>query len=710
MITVLLLTDSARPLFERMRVYFEPYLEAGILVDCAWNQSRNARTMKEALPELPGLIKGHRSWRAIVVDHPGESSVSGPAPSRDPENPFDFLDNASYSLDLRDSEHALIRVAHALLGFPQMAAKQFREKLRYEHATTGEIHDDDPAALIADYFQAHPDSPYVEYDLASQSSEGLRELAQSTIGATHKHLQSHFVEEPYPEHEQKKHAELVQRYRMREVRPSEVIFISTRPRLETDEKEELRRAWNSSDERAPSRFIERNDYPSRTRFVTYELLEEENSGYEQDLLRFCLSILTIAKNELPPGGFQAERVYRMGVDFEVQGLGHMLNTHISQLAMMRDRIDRVLDAPPRAIKSDAINTMAPVETSVTFEDLGGEELEASAEGYGLAADYPRDEHRRWTSEVARISSAGTRFMRKPKRLAARAVHSARLAATAPTDEAVVLDDLERADLQDNLTRRIRNVVVPTTGNLLDQERIQAAVEEGDHQVRDFISQRMPTSTILIGVTIALAVWFAALLPYILQAGRLGDGAVPHSVIVILAVLGVVGIAVVLTLLVSRWLLLRRIQSFNQRVGAEINQVHTGASRIGEFLSDYATYRQGAELLRNAHRTEDLRTSKIRRLRALRARIVKHIEEEKQIVRALGVKVEVTRTFEGLSDFSLDDPDVERRLFRFPVEARRIPFNDSGEFVRAPYDFVSKLTLEKLSIFERVQVGTETQAS
>jgi hypothetical protein len=698
--TVILLSESARAIFEPVRVYFEPFVESGAIAFCDWDPSPHARSMRQAVPDLPEIIKGKSSWRAVVVDHPRGEASTALSELRDLENPFDFRDNTLQSLNLEDSQHALIRLSHILLGYPQMSAKHFTPYLQYEHAETGDLVEGDARQLLIDFLT--PKGLAVELagpNSIERSNDEWFSLATMTIGQTHNKVRRLFREVAYEPDEQARHRELTERYRMKEVRPSEVIFIATRARFEDDEKLALQRAWNSDVEQNSSRFVERNDYPPMSRFATYELLEPENSGYDQDLLRFWLSLLTISQNQLPPGGFQSDRLYRMSVEFGTSGLAEMLNAHISQLAMVRDHLDRLLSAPQKMPELVVEDLLTPVETLVSFDDLGGSDLQVSSGGYGLASDSPRDEHRRFGDEVAGASSAAAVFMRKPRRAVARSVHSARELARVDTSQSLTLDDFEREELEDELAKRLRSLVVPATPELIDTQRMQRAIDRGDRRVSSFISQRMKRKTIIAASSVSLGIWFVTFIPYFIQSWQRGAEAMLDGVLLVSIVLLIIGAGIYVTLLAQRFRLRLRIAGFNAEVQAEVSAVHAGAERFAQYLSEFVTYRRGAERLRSASRAQDFQAARLRRIRALRETVVGKIAGEKDIVLGLGAQLVVHRTSSGLVNFDADDEASAQTLFRFPTGENSIPFNESGENINAPYDFITQLTLRRITLFE-----------
>lgn len=697
MFTVILLSDAAKSIFEPARVYFEPFIEAGQIALCDWDQSHKAKHLRDAVPGLPELIKGKPAWRAVVIDHP--RNEVGARGERDAENPFDFVVNTDPGLSLQDSPFALIRIAHMLLGYPQISAKYFEPYLQYQHSESGKLISGHPRDLLIDFVRRHN----VHIDLqgveASPDDHEWFSLAATTIGQSHHHVRRLYREVPYGPADQQLHAELVERYDMREIRPSEVVFLSTRAPIIYDERAELRRAWRTDAEHVPTRFVERNDYPPMSRFAVFDLVEPENSAYEHDQLKFWLSALATATNQLPPGGFQADRLYRIDVELAKEGLGEMLNEHLSRLASVRDRLDRIMRSPLQVPDQSGQDIMREVETPVLFEDLGGDELAVRTTGYGLASDQPRDEYARWVSDVNTVSATAALFMRKPKRAVARSVGYAReLAKVMPGDEAP-LNEFAQEDMRDELAKGLSGLVVPTTADILDQRRMRGVIRDGDMRVRKFIEQRMRAMTIGIALGLTAGVWLIALIPYLLQAWRVGTPSLIQGLGVLLLILVLVGATAAGTLIVMKLRLQSRLRAFNEDLTTEVYTVKSGADEFARFLSEFVKFRRGAERLRSSTRQQEAQASHRRRLRALRERVGEKILEEKEIVRGIGIQLEMHQVPDSAYYFDPSADNIEMQLFGFPPGETVMPFNDSGEYVDAPYEFMTKLTLERLPVYE-----------
>lgn len=724
MFTVIILSDAARTIFERNRVYFEPFRDAGLIAFCEWNQHPGATSLLDALPELPEIIRGKHEWRAIVVDHPrATGDVVGnlddgarrerlASDARSKENPYDFLDNRNTELNLEDSKHPLVRVAHILLGYPHLTSKGFVPLIGYDDPDEDirlSVSQDD---LVNTWLARHPHlrSQWIEskglpentaLDEAARNHFFTRAVAE--LQSTHDNVRREFTSISYTEQEREIHRELTERYRMKEVRPSEVIFYSSRARVEEDESAELHRAWHVDTEQNASRFVERNDYPPMSRFAVYDLLEQENSGYEQDELRFWLGVLCLAVNQLPSSGFQADRLYSTAVRVSEERLIEMLNDHVSQLAMVRDHIERLLTTARKTTTLEIRDLLDSDEMHVRFEEMGGDELVLPTTGYGFTTDHPRPERIRWADDTQKLEREAGTFLRKPLRALRRTVSEARVQARRVPEVPDELTELERDELEGELLKREGELIAPASARVLEPGTLHAIIARNRREVHQHIGERMPRSTVLVAGGIALAIWMLAFLPYLVQAFHKSSAALVGGVRVTVVIAGILVVAILATLWFLRQLLLRNIGDFNSDLHSYVQSVKGTADTYGRYLSHFVSYMRGRRVLLDSNRALFLERTRLRRLRGLNDHVKKQIEIEKAVVRSLGGNVMVQRRDFDMASIDLDSP-ATRHIFRFRRGDSLVPFNDSGALIESPYEFVTGFALGRVVLFERDDDG------
>ena len=685
MFTVILLRGRAKGAFAQAKTLFEPFEEEGLLTFVDWNESPHARTIDDALPGIRPVIKGKREWRVVVVDNPDENDLE----KAQPDNPFDYVDSEAdeaIRLSLKESEHPLVRLAHMLLGYPPIGAKDFEAVYSYK----------DPDDLMADR---------VERRAADLAEDGepvpLPSEVRTMLSGVHD-LKIHYREMEYTAEERTRHNELAKRYEFRGNRPTEVIFISTRRPPEDDPHAQLRAAWSADLGRVTSQFVARNDYPSGTRFALYDLVDEQHSDYEQSIMRFWLSVLNMSVNDLPPSSFQSDRVYRIDTEVDTTALVATMNVHLSRLAAIRDRIDAIFRGPGRRPSTELSSLLAAEEVPVEFDQLGGDSITAPTNHYSLATDTPYSESSRWWGDYRRVVERTETLLRKPRRVLAAAVYDARLKAQFLPSSEIELTRYEREDLEDDLSRQIGALAAPATAHLLDRPVVRRMIERHHRSILKTITKRLHSNTIFVAGGIAAGAWILGLVPYLIAAGTAGVApALGDAALVAVAGLAILLAGAVLVLLWQRRRLLAAIGDLNHELKAIRGQVHGGAAVFGAYLTAVASYMRARSLLIGSAVREDRERTRRLELDQLKLRINRAMVFERGLIQSLGA-TPVVRNIEGdLHGFDLGNGRRTRRLLQLPSPTGLlVPLNTSGEQITAPYDFVSRLIVERVPLFER----------
>lgn len=691
MFTVIVLSDRARARYERWRVLFEPFEEAGTLAVCDWQRAVSEDNLARVVPGLTDAVVGKREWRAVVVD----TVVDDPsgAEATDPANPFDYLDNMGVDpvsgrpkeqLNLARSPHAVIRLAHMLLGYPDMGAKAFLPDPSYRDPVTGQrVHESEVRARAE--------------AMGEDVGQVVAQFRAELVGKWD--VQVHYREEQYTEEERDTHRRLADTYRPLLTRPNEVTFIATRNPVEGNPVALLRRAWGEFTDQGPSRFVERNDYPASCRFAVYDLPPANDVRFELDELRFWLSVLSIAANDLPASALQAERLYRVGVELDDQSLGRMLTEHLSRLAAARDDIDAEIRKPREGTEISMAELLRPSTVPVPFDQIGGEELRVPVGGYSWATDVPRSEAVRWNDAAVELRSKADAFVRRPRRVLSRTVQDTRKQTRAYLDGDVALDEIARDELLEELARRSHRLAQPATVDILNRARLKRIVDGGDAGIRRAISRRMTRNTIVFASAVVLLSWLAGFTPYLLQAGFIDWVTFADSVGVTLIGMLLLVLAGVVTLTVMRRRLVGRMRDLNRELRTFTTGVNAGAGEFGTYLSDVLTYMRGQAVLIATDRRAAAHEADRARWAAVRDRIQGAMDVEKAIVRGLDFPMAIERGAQHDLEITAGHVSHLEQLFHLPRGRARAMLNTSGETIEAPYAFVTRLTLLHLQVSE-----------
>lgn len=690
MFTVILLSRASQERFRQWEELFDPFLDSGELAICEWNDQRHIVDLDEAIPDLADKIKGKKEWRLLAIGT-GTEGLQGFI--ADPENPFDYVEswatdaeNQSEVLDLslRDSPIPLARLSHMLLGYPEVGPSAFEPDVTYwdKEANRRASESEFVASLMAD---------------GADEATARKWFAERL--ATLYDVQIHYRQSPLSDEKERKYRELIRRYSARQSAPSEVVFLALREPRSNRPTDDLRSAWQQGEKTVPTQFVARNDYHPACRFVVFDLQSEDRSGFHLAEMRFWLSALSIAINELPSSAFQSDRLYRIDVGLDRVSFGRILNQHMGLLTSARERLEREVNKPRSKVRLevDAILDRKPVP--VSFDSLDGSELGVPTTGYGLATDRPTNEMNRFHQSFSDLSAAAQDFKRKPRRVLANAVESAR-----EYDSVVELPEepmtrIERDELEEELSQRIRRVTEATTRDILDKERLTQLMEQHRKDIQHTIHERMTRWTILSSSALVGVIWLVVFIPFVFAALQSDALALTESILVVLAVAGALGGVAVGTLILMRRVLLHRLNLLNKAMKSYVEEVKNKASEFGEFLTDVRTYMYGRAFLdadaQRSHIERHRRQEFQRDLQRLR----EVIEREKSLVRSVGESVEIRRVTSFLLDVSNWNAQEMRALMELPTSTTQCPFNRSGDTVRAAYEFIDQVQLSRLHLVE-----------
>jgi hypothetical protein len=575
-----------------------------------------------------------------------------------------------------------------LLGLPELGPKAFVPDPSYEDPRSRS------RVYLSDFQAQHPELPEDE----------VLDLFNSHFLLGNDRQTRYRVLQPSPD-EEEAHAALSRTYDLDQIPPIEVLLVSARITSRSAPSDLLELAWSSTDDRVASRFVERNNYPASSRFLVFDLKPPGHTEYDLNELLFAVSVLTLAVNDLPPSGLQSERLYEIELDIDKPALASLLNDHLGQLVRVREYIQtRLKDQRPRS--GVVLREILPrVNVTVDFERLKGEGLAAPLTGYSLAADRPSDDGHRWQEAAGTLSSEAKRFMREPARALQQAVSEARAReATLASDEAR-LTDIDIAELEIELTSRSDGLVRKASGISVTTAQLDRLITDHSARISNAIHERMRWRSIAMASTVVLGAWLIALIPYLIAA--LFDGGVnlAESFLLAILVVGVVATAGVITLEVMRRRLIALVRNLNRDLRDFVARVGRGASEYSEFLSDLVTYASGRRrLLDEQVRVKQRGAEKVQLHRLLR-RIEDRIETEKSLVRSLDQPIQIEQGGHVVADVEQYGASRAGRVLLWPSGRTLCEFNRSGDTVKAPYAFVTRLAITDLALSEPAEAST-----
>lgn len=687
MFTVILLGERARQRLEEWRALFAPFEDAEQLAFCTWHEDPDVTSLEHSVPGLTDVITGRREWRVIAID----PDLSSPTRSTEPDNPFDYLvnrpvddtgDTARGTFPEDAASEPMVRLAWMLLGYPPLGPRGFVPRVSYWDGATRE------RVFPSDL---HFRDVVHEAEMSGLEQRIRRELAHRTDVRIQYEIQE------YGEEARERHRIMAQRYAVRQSRPAEVVFVSTREPEDTGGARELRMTWGEGDERRASLFVERNGYPASCRFTVYDHPPVGHSDRDFEEMKFWLGVLSIAVNDLPASSLQAEQVYRIDVDLDEGVLALRLNEHLGLLTSVQDHVDAALQRRERPTDPALAEVLTQRPVHVSFDMLDAEGLRLPTAGYSWASDVPSSESSRWSDSFTALTRETATYMRKPRRALAASVNETRARTHRFRASRDYLSPIRQEEIAEELAGRAGSLMEPATARILDRERLSSILTDGDAAVRRRLSERMDRQTVTLTLVFVLLAWTAALVPYLIQSGFLGTVTLAWGLTLLAALLLVVFAAGTLALIAFRRRLTRVIREVNAKLRTFTHGVNSGATAFGSFLSDLVTFMHGKSLLISSSRLEAERQVERATLVSRRRDLERLASREKDVLRSLGRRIEIDAGSQSTPD--VRDATTMERILWLPRGNGTAILNHSGQAISAPYDFIRRLMLVNLALRE-----------
>jgi hypothetical protein len=699
MFTVILLSDYFAARLERWREVFAPFESSGAIAFCHWQRSSRGRRLGQAAPDLIDLIKGKQEWRAVVVGNGLEGAAD--YLQADELNPFDFDMAEGDHEEVREAEQRedglpLIRLAHILLGYPELGIERFeasdsvilpsgigpgrmepgarrrvhREEFISEQLGLGKTADEARDAFELMQLLGH--DPQVHFRAVKPSGEKAAEQER-----------------------------LSRAYRVEHTPPDEVVMIARRRAPSTRALDQVGDLWRQDEGtqgRERSQFTRRNRYPTSCRFVVYDQKAEAHSGFDLDELRFWFAVLALALNNIPPSAFQPDRLYRVDVDLDNAEFGRLLNEHLGRLTSLRDHVTVRLKEPAPLAAGEKPKVLE-IEKSVGAEErLDVSALSVPLGGYGVLGG-KRGDGSRWQSSVTTLEGAADRFTRQPRRVLAEMSQDTRLQQSYSSQESVRLTSTQRAEIEEDLLDRTTPLVQPPSQEGTGRRMLESIVARHDAAIKRKLLERIRASTVGIVLGVVLGVWFAVLIPYLILSAQAGLSNVLEALLILVVILGLLTMVAWVLLLIFRHRFVKALRAVNSDLRAYADDVSRQLRAAREFLGSLLTYMSRRAVLTADDERLTRRVREERRLERLRRRLEERIDSEKGIVRSLGEQVHVLRGGASHHEFAQSSIAALEREFCWPRTTARCLFNSSGESIEAPYGFITRLHLVDVKVHE-----------
>lgn len=673
MYTVILLNRLSSELLKDHKFLFKPFIDRGIIRFCDWQE--NGTDVKTSVPDLYDCIRGRREWRAVVVNADAFTDYRDTYRPSD-DNPFDFSEVDTQENNPHESPIPTVRISHILGGYNITPTRQFVRGYEYYDEETGKKKRVKETDLTEDEI----------FDLSAKLGDDFKHIY---IGKT----ESEDVLE-----RQKKLSEM---YSFDDSRPKEIDFISAKHFTETDEFQQVSNSWKSHLETESSNFCERNMYPSNSRFMYFMVHWKDHSLYYRRLTEFWLAVLTISINTISASFLQAYRLYRLNIDIDNVKLQDEINENVCRLESIKNYMqEAALRASDTTIAVDD-EVVEEQDILVDIESGDSARLYVNTSNIGLSRNCPVDERDFWRNEYSEKMSNLWKFLRKPRRSVDVSASRLKDRAKAFYGESYELDRFQADDLEEKMNELRWKVVHSETTNTFNKKKIVAEAEQINKEINDEISNRMTKKNTLITGFAGIGVYFIGVIPYLIEAGKKNLSVFLSALFMSVLMLCGVSLGAIIVLLVLKKRFVKKLKKFNTMMRRIVSDVGNLKDRFERYFTDVCTYMKASSIKEGMKlKKENVISSRYnfrRHIGAARA----CIERDGEWAAAFNFDM-VIKSEERVSSFF--DPEIlpsENHVYYFPANnsADNIVLNNSGETMTGPYDFITKITIEKENIFD-----------
>lgn len=678
MFTVIIQSKRSSDLMKDFKFLFKPFVDKGSIAFCDWNEA--GTDVRSSVPDLYNVVKGKKEWRALILNTDSVYDYKGVfCPNK--KNPFDYSQADAEEMP-HESPIPLIRLTHIIGGYSSAPKKEFEKGFEYIDDETGEK---------------------VRVRESELTEEEIHQLALEHYDT----LTSVYIEKEEDPERVRLQEELSEKYAFSDIRPSEIVLIATKKKVEDNEKARIVESWKNHLEMTSSAFWEKNKYPNNCRFLYADITNTDNSLYQKELTEFWLTVLTLATNKIAASTLQAYRLYKVRVDVSAEELAKMLNLHLNKMMSVYAFVKEQLQLRPEYTFDEEEELVHRQTVPVMIEQREGRELYMDLGRIGLCRDCPEDENAYWTNQVREKKGNLDRFLKAPRRAIDKAAHRLKQKTESFTGEHYELDRFQLADLHELMDELEIKIMSSGVENVVDKKKINEEIVKIDKQVKKEVGFRLRKKIAIIGGLIMLAIVFGGYIHYLIQAAKISTSAVLAGLLLTLLVLAVSACGGLVALLLQRKRIVSVMKQFNDLMRSVANSVRTYAEKFELYFSDICTFMKARSILDGIHMRKENAMSQYSLLNAHKQALQTAIQRDGEWISSYGI----TRIDEMIptvtSFFNAEIIPKENGLYYFTVnyEEKDIPINSTGDLITAPYKFIEKLWVEREDIFDEEEANT-----
>ena len=663
MYTVLIQSQKTLNDFGNFRPLMADSMKNGVVVECRWEES--GRTLETALPDLFRLVQDKKEWRAVIIcTQPSDGDGPHPASKF---NPYDYLENAVEETpdtvqaapkmkvengEIVESRVPLIHLTHLLCGIPA-PTPEFEAKVVFgEHGDETERPDDRDQIKKVVY-------------VPTWSSEQEKT-------AYKKWMKEHYL--PF-------------------VPPKEIYMLYARDVDDAlDTYDAVQFSWNRHQEIQSSRFWERNFYPQNCRFMIFDMTHRGEMFHQQELFRFWTIVLLLSLNNVDPDILQANRLYKVGLDMDLDKMKESFENTAIKLNGTRYILEQAIERERRELRASGAEIPDyKLKIKVDFTSVSSTPR-LGLPSYGLLKSSDNRDQAEWRDYRSEAMTRIDRMLKSTERILDQAAGTMREESQYRKDDVRQLNEFQQIELEASLDE-VYHRLLQDQANLPPSEKdMKKDVEEAEEFVLDRMRRRVTGRQL----GYMLVVFIASVLLF-LGTGLFTPKADYASVLVM------IGSTVLMILLFVFVALFWYKKQFDETIGYFreslsdlVSRIIDNGSLFSEFFSDVASHIHGKSYMDEVREQEESFTNNFYFK-------VKHVKEIDGFISQLKQWNTALHLNANLSNVPLDDTvDAEsvdtinyERLSELDAGKKfRIPVGKSGSTIMSPYGFIRELHIER----------------
>lgn len=676
MFTVIIQSKRSSDLIKDYKFLFKPFVDDGSIAFCDWNES--GTDVQSSVPDLYNIVKGKKEWRALILNTDSIYDYKGVfSPKRN--NPFDYSD-----VDQNDIPHEspipLIRLTHIIGGYTATITKEFEKGFEYTDDESGEkyrvreadLSEDEIHRLSLEHYDSLT-SVYMEKEVDPELLRGYEAMNE--------------------------------KYSFADIRPAEIVLVSTKKKIENDEKSKIVESWKNHLEMTSSSFWERNKYPNNCRFLYTAITNTDNSLYQKEITEFWLSVLTLATNKIDASTLQAYRLYKMHIDVSTDELSKSVNLHMNKMASAYAFIKEQIKMRPDYSFDEEEEIVHRQVIPVTIDKTDGKDLYMNFKKIGLCRDCPEDENGFWSGQLRQKKDNLDRYLKAPRRAIDKSANRLKMKADSFVGEHYELDKHQLTDLKEIMSDLEIEIMSFGVENIVDKKKVNESITQIDKKVKKEIGLRLRKKTALVGGIIILAIVLAGYLPYLTQSIKISPLTSAASGGLVGIVLAISAIGGLIALLIQRIRFISVMKQFNDLMRSVINNVRSYSAKFEEYFSNICTFMKARSIFDGINIKKENAMSNYGLLNAHKQALQIAIDRDGEWISSYGIErvEEMIPTVTSFFDSEIVPKENSLYYFAPNDEEDDIPINSTGDHITSPYKFVEKLWIEREDVFDEEEV-------